>query len=65
MERIARERGQVEREAAQAALQKLKSELFPDEIIDKWVDFSMIEDDKLAATVTAERLADIGVFLSP
>ena len=62
MERIPRDVEEVKREAAEAALKKLKSELFPDEIIDKWVDFSMIEDDKLAVTVTAERLADIGGF---
>ena len=65
MERIPRDAEEVRQEAADAALKKLKSELFPDEIIDKWVDFSMIEDDKLAATVTAERLADIGVFSPP
>ena len=29
------------------------------EIIDKWVDYCMIEDDTLAATATAEWLMDI------
>jgi len=65
MERIPRDASEVRREAGEAALKKLKTELFGDEIIDKWVDYCMIEDDTLAATVTAERLVDIGVFLSP
>lgn len=65
MEYIPRDAEEVKKEAAEAALQKLKTALFDDEIIDKWVDYCMIEDDTLAATVTAERLVDIGEFSSP
>ena len=50
---------------ADAALEQLKTALYGYEIIDKWVDYCMIEDDTLAATVTAERLVDIGEFSSP
>ncbi len=55
----------VRYEAGEAALKLLKTALFGDEIIDKWVDYCMIEDDTLAATATAERLVDIGEFSSP
>jgi len=65
METAAREVEEVRQEAAGAALKQLKTALFGDEIIDKWVDYCMIEDDTLAATATAERLVDIGVFSSP
>lgn len=65
LENMPRDPQEVRREAADAALKLLKNALFGDEIIDKWVDYCMIEDDKLAATVTAERLVDIGVFSSP
>lgn len=65
MEYAERNVDEVRQEAAQAALKQLKTELFGDEIIDKWVDYCMIEDDTLAATVTAERLVDIGEFSSP
>ena len=51
---------QVRAEAAQAALKHLKSRHFGDEIIDKWVDYCMIEGDTLAATATVEWLMDIG-----
>lgn len=65
MEYVPRDVQQVQKEAAEAALKLLKNALFGDEIIDKWVDYCMIEDDTLAATVTAERLVDIGEFSSP
>lgn len=65
MEYALRNMDEVRQEAGQAALRELKNALFDDEIIDKWVDYCMIEDDTLAATVTAERLVDIGAFLSP
>lgn len=51
---------EVRREAETAALQRLKSALYGYEIIDKWVDYCMIEGDALAATATAEWLMDIG-----
>ena len=34
-----------------------------DEIIDKWLDYSMIEGENILATATAELLVDIGRFL--
>lgn len=65
MEIVPRDERLVRAEAAEAALKQLKTALFHDDIIDKWVDYCMIEDDILAATVTAERLVDIGVFSAP
>ena len=44
---------------------QLKSALFDDEIIDKWVDYCMIEDESVSAKVTAEWLTDIGGNHSP
>lgn len=55
-----RDEQEVRTEAADAALQRLKSALYGYEIIDKWVDYCMIEGDTLAATATAEWLMDIG-----
>ena len=46
-------------EAAEAALERLKTMLYGYEIIDKWVDYCMIGDDIVAATATAEWLMDI------
>ena len=65
MEAVPRDVNQVRKEACEAALNQLKTALFGDEIIDKWVDYCMIEDDTLAATATAERLVDIGEPASP
>ncbi len=65
MEYEPRDMEEVRKEASEAALRQLKNALFGDEIIDKWVDYCMIEDDTLAATATAERLVDIGAFSSP
>ena len=65
MEYVPRNEQEVREEAAQAALKQLKTALFGDEIIDKWVDYCMIEGDTLAATATAERLMDIGETNSP
>ena len=47
-------------EAEKAAVEQLKSALFGYEIIDKWVDYCMIEGETLAATAAAEWLMDIG-----
>ena len=54
-----RPEAEVRTEAGQAALDRLKTLLYGYEIIDKWVDYCMIEDDTLAATATAEWLMDI------
>lgn len=55
-----RNENEVRREAKDAAEKQLKSMLQGYEIIDKWVDYCMIEDESLSATVTAEWLMDIG-----
>ena len=60
MEYTRRDTEEVKKEAEEAALQQLKTMLNSDEIIDKWADYCMIEDDTLAVSVTAERLVDIG-----
>ena len=60
LEYVARSQDEVRREAADAAMLKLKTALYGYEIIDKWVDYCMIEGDTLAATATAEWLMDIG-----
>ena len=60
LEKQQRDLEEVKREAGIAALRKLNLALgFHDEVIDKWVDYCMIEDDTLAATATAEWLMDI------
>ncbi len=60
MEYSPRNLDEVKKEAAAAATEKLSALLWGDEIIDKWVDYCMIEGDLLAATATAEWIADIG-----
>ena len=60
MEYAPRKEADVRAEAAQAALKYLKTKHFGDEIIDKWVDYCMIEGDTLALTATVEWLMDIG-----
>lgn len=60
MQYTPRDQSEVRREAGDAALQRLKTALHGYEIIDKWVDYCMIEGDTLAATATAEWLMDIG-----
>ena len=60
MQYTSREMETVRQEAGEAALKRLKLRLFGYEIIDKWVDYCMIEGDTLAVTATAEWLMDIG-----
>ncbi len=51
----------IKKEACASALIKLKKSLsFSDVVIDKWVDYSMIEGEKILATVSAEILTTIG-----
>ncbi len=50
---------QVRQEAATAALRKLSEALAGDEIVDKWVDYCMIEGGNLQATATAEWISDL------
>ena len=59
LERVRADGEECRREALAAAETRLKEALRGDEIIDKWVDYCMIEDDTLAATATAEWLMDI------
>lgn len=60
MEYRVRDSETVKREAAQAAFKKLEKALKGYEIIDKWVDYCMIEGDTLALSATAEWQMDIG-----
>ena len=59
MEFQTRTEAEVRSEAEKAAFQHLKNTLFGNEIIDKWVDYCMIEDEILALSATAEWLMDI------
>lgn len=65
MEYVPRDEDEVRSEALEAASKRLKSELQGDEIIDKWADYCMIEDEILAVSVTAEWLMDIGGAAPP
>ena len=51
---------ELRREGAQAAFLALKQALITDEIVDKWINFSMIEGDNILVTATAEVHRDIG-----
>ena len=51
---------EVKREGARAAVLELNKTLFSDEILDKWINFSMIEGDTITVTATAEALSFIG-----
>jgi len=59
LEYVRRPEGEVRAEAGQAALDRAKTPPYGSGILDKWVDYCMIEDDTLAATATAEWLMDI------
>ena len=56
---------EVRREAAAAANARLSDALRGNEIVDKWVDYCMIEGGFLQATATAEWITDIGVSPRP
>lgn len=60
MEYVPRTLEDVRKEAETAAFRQLKTMLGSNEIIDKWTDYCMIEDDTLVVSVTAEQLVDIG-----
>ncbi len=63
LEKQQRDLEEVKREAGIAALRKLNLALgFHDEVIDKWVDYSMIEGDLIEAKATAEILREIGRY---
>lgn len=64
LERSPRDTQQLYRESGRLALQNLLSLTGGnDEIIDKWLDYSMIEGGNIMATVTAELLLEIGCFV--
>ena len=50
----------VKREGARAALLALRQALISDEIVDKWLNFSMIKGDTIEVEATAEVWRDIG-----
>ena len=56
----ARSLEEAKREGARAAVLELNKTLFSDEILDKWINFSMIEGDTITVTATAEALRSIG-----
>ena len=55
-----RDQSEVRREAGDAALQRLKTALHGYEIIDKWVDYCMIEGEFFAVSMTGEWRTEIG-----
>ncbi len=61
LEKKPRDIAAVQQEAGQAALRELQSAVHSNEIIDKWVDYCMIEGGKLTAVATAEIRLDIAV----
>lgn len=56
---------EVKREGARAAVFHLNQALIGDEIVDKWINFSMMEGDTITVTATAEILREIGRGPSP
>ncbi len=55
---------QVKQEAAKAAGAQLAEKTFLNQdLVDKWIDFSMIDGDTICATATAEMLRDIARFV--
>ncbi len=55
----------VQAEAQAAVLRKLSDAMAGNEIVDKWVDYCMIEGGFLQATATAEWITDIGSAALP
>lgn len=51
---------EVKREGAEMAIFALNQATIHDETVDKWINFSMIEEDTITVTATAEILKDIG-----
>ena len=62
LEQNVRNAEEVKQEGKKAALRMLNQYLNPNEIVDKWVDFSMIEGDTIVVTATAEISRDIGRY---
>ena len=62
LEKRQREMEEVKREGAEAALRMLRELVNPQETVDKWINFSMIEGDTVAVTATAEIWRDIARY---
>lgn len=62
LEAAPRSMEEIKQEGARAVLRILNQRLNPNEIVDKWVDFSMIEGDTILVTATAEISRDIGRY---
>lgn len=60
LEKVERNPEEARQEAGKAALRLLQQTLNNENIIDKWIEFRMIEGDTIAAAVTAEIRRDIG-----
>lgn len=65
MEYVPADEPTVRAQAEEAAFRELKKQLYGYEIIDKWAESCMIEENTLAVTATAEWLMDIGGPASP
>lgn len=62
LEKAPRDAEAVKREGAEAAYLALRQALIADEIVDKWINFSMIEGDTMTVTATAEVRRDIARY---
>ena len=59
-----RSEAEARAEAEQIAMRLLREKIcLSDDLVDKWIDYCMIEGGKLAAYATAERRVDIGSFV--
>lgn len=66
LEHAPRDEAQVKNEAGQAAMRRLIEKLADDdELVDKWVDYCMIEGKDMEATAFAEVIRDIAVAGNP
>ena len=62
LEKQRRSLEEVKQEGARAADFALRQALITDEIVDKWINFSMIEEDTMTVTATAEVRRDIARY---
>lgn len=62
LQKEARNLEEVKEEGKKAAILALNRALISEETVDKWLDFSMIEGEKITVTATAEVLRGIGRF---
>ena len=62
LEKWDREAEEVKQEGAKAALYALRQALYDQEMVDKWINFSMIEGDTITVEATAEVIREIGRY---